>query len=80
MLQSLRSSETQELAADAYQAGFEGLVYRSAQHFAQDCVVLFDPDSAASKQLWRVALANPQGAVNKWVANAVRRSLVPLVP
>ena len=80
MLQSLRFSETQALAADVHQAGYSGLIYRSAQHFAQDCVVLFDPDSAATTQIWRVALASRQGAVNKWVADAVRRSLVPLVP
>lgn len=80
VLQSLRFSETQALAAEVHQAGFNGLIYRSAQHFAQDCVVLFDPDSAATKQLWRVALANREGAVNKWVADAARRSRVPLVP
>lgn len=80
VLQALRSSETQALAADVHQAGFNGLTYRSAQHFAQDCAVLFDPDSAATKQIWRVALASQQGAVNKWVADAARRSRVPLVP
>lgn len=80
VLQSLRSSETQALATEAHRAGFKGLICRSAQHFAQDCVVLFDPDSAAMKQLWRVALANRHGSVNKWVADAARRSRVPLVP
>lgn len=80
VLQSLRWSETQALAAEVYKAGFSGLIYRSAQHFGQDCVVLFDPPSGLTAELWRVALANAQGAVNKWVADAVRRSLVPLVP
>lgn len=80
VLQSLRFSETQALAAEVHQTGFKGLIYRSAQHFTQDCVVLFDPHSAATTDLWRVVLANWQGAVNKWVADAARRSLVPLVP
>lgn len=80
VLQSLRFSETQSLAADVHRAGFRGLIYRSAQHYMQDCVVLFDPDSAATKVIWRVALANPQGAVNRWVADAARRSRVPLTP
>lgn len=80
VLQSLRFSETQALAAEVLKAGFNGLVYHSAQHFAQDCIVLFDPGSGATKVLWRVALANRQGAVSKWVADAARRSLVPLVP
>lgn len=79
VLHSLRFSETQSLAAEVHKAGFNGLIYRSAQHFTQDCVVLFDPHSAATMELWRVALANRQGAVNKWVADAARRSLVPLV-
>ncbi|URI10805.1 RES family NAD+ phosphorylase [Aquincola tertiaricarbonis] len=80
VLQSLRFSETQALAAEAKQAGFSGLIYRSAQHFAQDCVVLFDPPAGAMKALWRTPLANRQGAVSKWVAEVARRSLVPLVP
>ena len=80
VLQSLRGSETRGLAAEAHKAGFSGLVYRSAQHFGQDCFALFDPPSTLTKELWRVALANAQGAVNKWVADAERRSLVPLVP
>jgi RES domain-containing protein len=80
VLQSLRFSETQALAADVHQAGYRGLIYRSAQHYTQDCVVLFDPDSDATKQIWRVELADRHGAVNKWVADAVRRSRVPLVP
>lgn len=80
VLQSLRFSETQALATGAHRAGFDGLIYRSAQHVAQDCVVLFDPGSAATKPLWRAALANRQGAVNNWVADAARRSRVPLLP
>lgn len=80
VLQSLRFSQTQALAAAVQQAGFPGLVYRSAQHFAQDCVVLFDPGNAATTALWRVALANGAGAVNRWVADAAQRSRVPLVP
>ncbi|HQC97711.1 MAG TPA: RES family NAD+ phosphorylase [Aquabacterium sp.] len=80
VLQSLRFSKTQALAAALHRAGFHGIIYRSAQHFAQDCFVLFDPGSAATKLLWRTALANPQGAVNKWVADTARRSLVPLIP
>lgn len=80
VLQSLRFSETQALAAEVYQAGFSGLIYRSAQHYTHDCVILFDPDDASMKELWRSELVNRQGAINKWVADAARRSCVPLVP
>lgn len=80
ILQSLRHSQTRELAAQAHAAGFDGFIYRSAQQFGQDCIVLFDPDAASTKALWRTPLVNVAGAVNRWVAAAVRGSGVPLVP
>jgi hypothetical protein len=49
VLQSLRFSETQALATEVHQAGFDGLIYCSAQHFARDCVVLFDPRQYCGK-------------------------------
>ncbi|MBC7393287.1 MAG: RES family NAD+ phosphorylase, partial [Variovorax sp.] len=35
VLQSLRFSATQEMAAEALAAGYEGIAYRSAQHYGQ---------------------------------------------
>lgn len=53
VLQSLRRSETQELASQAHDAGFAGLIYRSTQQSGQDCIVLFDPPSGAVRTLWK---------------------------
>lgn len=80
VLQSLRFTETQELAADAHAAGFEGLVYRSAQHHGQDCVVLFDPDANVVAERTRMPLVGAGDSINRWVALAAQRSKVPLVP
>jgi hypothetical protein len=80
VLQSLRQSETQELAAEAHAAGYAGLLYRSAQQHGQDCMALFDPPTGAFKTVSLTQLVNPNGAINRWVAVAVRGSRVPLVP
>lgn len=80
VLQSLRLSETQHLAAEIRGAGFAGVVYRSAQQHGQDCIVLFDPPSDLCKPLWRSPLINSSGAVNRWVMVATRGSRIPLAP
>lgn len=80
VLQSLRHPETQELAREAHEAHYGGLIYRSAQQFGQDCIVLFDPGATDTKLLWRSRLVNSHGAVNRWVADAVRGSRITLTP
>ena len=80
VLQALRFSETQELASDARANGLEGFVYRSAQQFGQDCVVVFNPDPNMVVARSRNPLVSPQGGLNRWVALAARRSKVPLAP
>lgn len=79
-LQSLRFSETQELASDAYGAGLEGLIYRSAQQHGEDCIVLFDPGTDAVVARTKTPLVGTGNALNRWVALAAQRSRVPLVP
>lgn len=80
VLQSLRFSETQELALDAYAAGLDGLIYKSAQQHGQDCVVLFNPGAELIGLQNRTPLVGQANALNRWVALAARRSKVPLVP
>lgn len=80
VLQSLRYSETRELAEAAFAAGYRGLFYRSAQQFGQDCIVWFDPPAGAVKVLSRTTLVNESGALSRWAFDAARRSRVPLVP
>lgn len=80
VLQSLRFSETQELAADVFAAGFGGVIYSSAQHSGQDCVVLFDPKAAAIAARAKTSLVGIGGTLNRFVVLAAKRSKVPLVP
>lgn len=80
VLQSLRHSQTQELAASAHAAGLAGFLYRSAQQFGEDCIVLFDPAADATKLLWRSLLVNADGALNRWAVEALDGSRVPLAP
>jgi hypothetical protein len=80
VIQSLRFTETQELASDARAAGFQGLVYRSAQQHGQDCVVLFDPPADLFAASHRTRLVGDGDILNRWVVLAARRSRVPLVP
>lgn len=80
VLQSLRFSETQELAKDAYAAGLEGFIYRSAQQYGQDCVVLFDPSASVVELRAKTSLVGTKNTLNRWVVLAAQRSKVPLVP
>jgi len=80
VLQALRFSQTQELANEAYAAGFEGFIYCSAQQHGQDCVVIFDPDPRWVSARSVTALLGPRDTLNRWVGHAALRSKVPLVP
>ena len=80
VLQSLRFQETQELARDAYAAGLEGLIYRSAQQYGQDCVVIFDPSPSMVAARSKAALVGAGDALNRWVVLAAKRSKLPLAP
>lgn len=79
-LQSLRYAITQQIAADAHEQGFEGVMYRSAQQYGQDCLALFGAALGALKLVRRVPLVDAEGGVHRAVASAVRGSQVPLVP
>lgn len=80
VLQSLRYSETRELAEAAFAAGYQGLLYRSAQQAGQDCIVWFDPPAGAVKLLSATSLVSESGALSRWAFDAARRSRVALVP
>lgn len=79
-LQSLRYASTQQIAADADSLGYEGVLYRSAQQYGQDCVTLFGPALSALKLVRRVPLVDAMGGLHRAVANALLGSQVPLVP
>lgn len=79
VLQSLRFSETQELAADAAAAGFDGIIYRSAQHFGQDCYALLGGAMSGLKLIQKIPLVDPlTGRLHRAVYEALTHAKVPL--
>lgn len=80
VLQSLRFSATQQVAAEAWVEGFEGIAYRSAQHYGQDCFVAFGAVLKAFRLVWRKALMLPDGSMHQALATAVRGGQIMLAP
>ncbi len=80
VLQSLRFSVTQEIAAGALAEGFEGIAYRSAQHYGQDCFVVFGAALKAFKLVWRKGLVLTDGSMYQALATAIRGGQIMLVP
>lgn len=72
VLQSLRFRVTQEIAAGALAEGFEGIAYRSAQHYSQDCFVVFGAGLKTFKLVWRMALVLTDGSMHQALATAIR--------
>lgn len=81
VLQSLRYAETQELAREARALGYDGLIYRSAQQYGSDCVVLFGAGAMRCvKLVTKLPLVSPAGALHRAAAEAIRGAKVPLTP
>lgn len=80
VLQSLRYSETRELAAEIRAAGYDGAAYASAQHPGMDCSVLFEPALDAMRATATSPLIDLAGRLHKSVFQALNGSRVPLVP
>lgn len=82
VLQSLRYAATQSVAASTQAAGYQGIVYRSAQQYGADCYAIFGIGALKSLRLVsRTTLVHAAtGSVHRVVAGAVRGSKVPLVP
>jgi hypothetical protein len=80
VLQSLRFTVTQSIAAGARAEGFEGIAYRSAQHYGQDCLVVFGPGARSFKLVWRRALVREDGSMHQALAAAIRGGQIVLAP
>lgn len=81
VLQSLRLSETQELAADSLASGFEGIIYCSAQHQGQDCYAVFGGAMSGLKLIQKRPLVDPlTGRLLRAAHDALRQAKVPLTP
>ncbi|OWQ92234.1 hypothetical protein CDN99_07805 [Roseateles aquatilis] len=75
-LHSVRIRATQCLATDLCERGFDGLVYRSAQHADHDCVLLFDPSAESFSALWKSPLIAADGRVNSWIQVALHGAML----
>ena len=80
VLQSLRFSATQEIAEEALAAGYEGIAYRSAQQYGQDCFVVFGASLRGFKLVWRRALMLPDGSMHQALVNAIHGGQIMLTP
>ena len=80
VLQSLRFSATQEIAEEALAAGYEGIAYRSAQQYGQDCFVVFGASLRGFNLVWRRALLLPDGAMHQALVSAIHGGQIMLTP
>lgn len=85
VLQATRFGPTQALAAAAQAAGYEGIVYRSAQQYDADCYAIFGRMALGSLLLLATTpLALPHPSIgfrpHRVMANALRGSQVTLTP
>ncbi|MCE4556927.1 RES domain-containing protein [Pelomonas cellulosilytica] len=60
--------------------GFEGIVYRSAQHHGQDCLVVFGAGLRSFKRVWRKALVLADDSMDQALATASRGGQIMLAP
>ena len=80
VLQSLRYAETQELAREARTLGHDGFIYRSAQQYGSDCVVLFGAGAMQCvKLVTKLPLVSRVGTLHRAAAEAIRGAKVPFV-
>ncbi|MEY4754576.1 MAG: hypothetical protein RJA44_2251 [Pseudomonadota bacterium] len=81
VLMSLRLAQMQELALDARRQGFDGVLYRSAQHYGHDCCALFGAALEVVRRVESQPLVEARtGALHRLVADVQRGSRLPLTP
>ncbi len=80
LLQSLRTAQTQVIGQESFEAGYQGLVYASAQHPQHACVCLFSDGIQVLKRQQQWPLVQPgTRQLLQLVVDAARRSGVPLL-
>lgn len=80
VLQSQRLHVTQSLAVATVQAGFQVIVYRSAQQYGHDCYAVFGAALQGFNMVWRQPILSSSGAMHPAVIAAIRGVQIPLVP
>jgi hypothetical protein len=81
VLQSLKFSQTQPLAAHAHEAGFDGIAYLSSQHSQAVCIALFGDALTGIKRGAKSSLVMAaDNETHPALADAIRGSGVSVVP
>jgi len=81
LLQSQRLNETRRISSEVHRAGFDGIIYSSAQHPRHDCVCLYSPGIEKMKLRHALSLVRPgSNALLELVVEASRRSALEIVP
>ena len=80
VLQSQRLHVTQSLSAAVLLAGFEGILYRSAQQYGHDCYAVFGLALHGFNSVWSQPVLKPSGAMHPAIVAAIRGAQIPLVP
>jgi hypothetical protein len=79
VLQSLRYSETQTLALEAFRQGYDGIAYHSAQQHAGVCYALFQDSLRSTRKVRTEDLVHPaSGTFHRALVNVLRGSAIPL--
>lgn len=81
VLQSLRFRLTQQLAASIWAVGFGGIIYKSAQQFGMDCMVIFGPNLKLLKHAWSERLVQAgTGNLHQLIAELKRGAQIEFLP
>jgi len=79
VLQSMRYGPSQALAAEAAAEGFDGVVYRSPQHYAGTCFAVFEHAFGELRRRWHQRLIEPgSGNVHRVVQTVAERGGLPI--
>ncbi|MFK4706182.1 hypothetical protein ABIC83_003021 [Roseateles asaccharophilus] len=81
VLQALRFASTQELAVSVRDAGFAGIIYRSAQQAGMDAMALFGAHLKALRLAWSEPLVEPgTGNLHSLIADIARGAELAVLP
>jgi len=81
VLQSLRYGATQQLALEARNNGYSGIVYRSAQQYGADCYAIFGDKMRGIRQVSKELLVEPgSGGLHRSAAAAIHGSKIQFNP
>lgn len=61
------------LAKGAREAGFDGVIYKSAQQYGMDCMAIFGPVLKRLRHAWSETLVDPVSGNLHWLIGELHR-------